>query len=184
MYYSHWRSSPGHSQVTLTLSANKLMQRFFALLFLCRTRTLHLYQVCRMIVSPIFDLFKKYVLPFLIAWILEGKVCKKLAADHVCASLLTGSVSFSISDVEFISQKTHTHISARIAGCKNECIPSIRKSINLKISIFIVIYCLPGKGLLQFRRPKPDTAFSRDVSASGIPLVDIFRRQRFLKKNF
>lgn len=107
-----------------------------------------------------------------------------MAADHICANLLTGSVSFSISDIEFISQKIHMRVSARVAGCKNECIPSIRKSINFKMSIFIVICCLPGKDLLQLRRPKPDTAFSRDVSASGIPLLDVFRRQRFLKLNF
>lgn len=84
-----------------------------------------------MIISAIFEHFETYISPFFIAWILEGKVSKKLAADHVCANLLTGSVSFSVSDIEFISQKIHMHVSARIAGCKNECIPSIRKSINL-----------------------------------------------------
>lgn len=58
-------------------------------------------------------------------------------------------------------------------------------SVGLFISLmqelnFIVIYFLPGKCLLQFRRPKPEIAFSRNVSASGIPLLDVFRRQRFL----
>jgi len=83
-----------------------------------------------MTISAIFEHFKKYFSPFVIARSLEGKVGKKLAADQVCADLLTGSVSFRVSDVELISQKIHVHVSAGIAGCKKERIPSIRKSIN------------------------------------------------------
>lgn len=120
--------------MTLTLSANEFMQKFHLYFFsfhVEHTRPHCTLQVCAMIISAIFEHFKKYISPFLIACILEGIVGKKLAADHICASLLTGSVSFSVSDIEFISQKVHMHVSARIAGCKNESIPSIRKSINL-----------------------------------------------------
>lgn len=80
-----------------------------------------------MIIWAIFEHLKIYISPFFIAWALEERIGKKLAADHVCANLLTGSVSFSISDIKFISQKIHIHVSARIAGCKNDYIQSIRK---------------------------------------------------------
>lgn len=71
----------------------------------------------------------------------------------------------------------------RMIASEKLLIQSIKKLLIRLIQILYIclIYCLPGKDLLQFRRPKPDTAFSCAMSASGIPLNDVFRRQRFLK---
>lgn len=126
--------------MTLTLSANELMQTLSSYFFHWRTHTLLPHHISGIIISAIFEHFKKHISPVLIAWTLEERIGKKLAADHVCANLLTGSVSFSISDIKFISQKIHMHVSARIAGCKNDCIQSIRKLLIRLIQNYY-FYC-------------------------------------------
>lgn len=142
------------------------------------------------------------ILPLLSAF-LKWKISKKLATDHVCANKLTSFVPLNISNVQFISQKVCIIISVGMAGCKAlilqisiqhivtcTSVPLLDSYLKInKISHqklgrgYIVMQYLPGNNLLQFRRLKPDIAFSRSTYALGIPLLDVLRRHRFLKTN-